>query len=274
MADVMDRPRAGEAPGEASGAGAAGAGSAAIEVRDLSKRFRIYAKPWDRAVHWATFGALKKPEEFWALRGVSVSVPSGRCMGIVGANGSGKSTLLKIVTGSLYPTSGSVRVRGRVLSLLELGTGMNPLLTGRENVEHMGKLLLFPAGEVAKRMGEIEAFAELGEFFDRPVRLYSSGMTARLSFSMFACMRPEVLIVDEVLSVGDAEFQGKCAARVRAMVGEGSTILFVSHDLAMVKSLCHGAVWLDHGRVGAEGEAGEVVEKYLAALTGGRGGGG
>lgn len=234
----------------------------AISIAGLSKKFRIFNRPWDRAAHWMSLGLVRRPVEFWALRDVTLEVPHGSCFGIVGANGSGKSTLLKLITGSLYPTSGSVRVDGRVLSLLELGTGINHLLTGRENIEHMAKLLLFPRGAVRARMGEIEAFAELGEFFDRPVRLYSSGMTARLNFSMFACMRPDVLIVDEVLSVGDAEFQSKCSRRVRELVDAGSTILFVSHDLAMVRSLCHQAVWLEHGRVKGVGPAGEIVDRY------------
>lgn len=236
--------------------------SPAIAIADLSKKFRIFNRPWDRAAHWLSLGFFRRPVEFWALRDVTLEVPRGSCFGIVGANGSGKSTLLKLITGSLYPTSGTVRVDGRVLSLLELGTGINHLLTGRENIEHMAKLLLFPRGAVRERMGEIEAFAELGEFFDRPVRLYSSGMTARLNFSMFACMRPDVLIVDEVLSVGDAEFQSKCSRRVRELVDAGSTILFVSHDLAMVRSLCHQAVWLEHGRVKGVGPAGEIVDRY------------
>jgi lipopolysaccharide transport system ATP-binding protein len=220
----------------------------AVEVQGVGKRYKIYPSPWHRAREWASFGVSCQHEDFWALRNVSFSVRRGECLGIIGINGSGKSTLLKIITGCAYATEGQYSVRGRVLSLLELGTGMNALLTGRQNVINSARLLALPPGYAVEKMPDIEAFAELGEFFDRPIRVYSTGMMMRLAFSMFVALEPDVFIVDEALSVGDIFFQQKCVRRIEALRSRGTTLLFVSHDLAAVERLCDQVLLLHRGR--------------------------
>src|SRR5262249_41584115 len=165
-------------------------------------------------------------------------------------------------TGSLYPTSGRLLLRGRVLSLLELGTGFTPELSGRENVFQSARLLGFPVGYAARQMDEIEAFAELGDYFDRPVRLYSSGMFVRLAFALFSAMEPDVFLVDEALAIGDLRFAGKALARVRSMIASGTTLLFVSHDLQLINHLCSRAIWLHSGRVQTDGEPSAVTRAY------------
>ncbi len=235
-----------------------------VRVDDLGKMFRIYKRPLDRLWEW--LGAPKRHTEFWAVRGVFFDVHRGECVGIIGANGSGKSTLLKMITGALHPSDGAYRVVGRVLSLIELGTGLNPLLTGRANVFNAAALLGFPAGFAKEKIGEIEEFAELGEFFDRPVNMYSSGMRVRLAFSMFACFRPEVLIVDEALSVGDVFFQQKCAGRIRELLDDGMTMLLVSHDQGAILNLCDRVVLLDHGKAVFEGPPADALQRYAASL--------
>ena len=237
---------------------------AVVEVTNLGKRFRIYPRPSLRLLEWATLGRAVRHEAFWALRDVSFTVKRGESLGVIGVNGSGKSTLLKILTGAMYPTEGAASVTGRVLSLLELGTGLNLDLTGRQNVVNSGRLLNFPPDDVSARLGQIEAFADLGEFFDRPVRLYSSGMLVRLVFAMFACMDPDVFIVDEALSVGDISFQQKCATRLRQMQARGTTMLFVSHDLAAVEQLCDRVMVLHGGRVRHLGDKAAGIRVYYA----------
>jgi lipopolysaccharide transport system ATP-binding protein len=235
-----------------------------VDVANLGKCFRIYPRPSLRLLEWATLGRSVRHEAFWALRDVSFTVKRGESLGVIGVNGSGKSTLLKILTGAMYATEGAASVTGRVLSLLELGTGLNPDLTGRQNVVNSARLLNFPADDVSGRMGQIEAFADLGEFFDRPVRLYSSGMLVRLVFAMFACMDPDVFIVDEALSVGDISFQQKCANRLRQMQSRGTTMLFVSHDLAAVEQLCDRVMVLHGGRVRHLGDKAAGIRVYYA----------
>ena len=235
-----------------------------VDVAALGKRFRIYRRPSARLIEWLTGGRAVRHEDFWALRHVSLTVRRGESFGIIGVNGSGKSTLLKILSGAMYPTEGTIRVAGRVLSLLELGTGIHPDLTGRQNVVQSASLLAFPQGYVAGKMAEIEAFAEIGEFFDRPVRLYSSGMLVRLVFAMFACMDPDVFIIDEALSVGDISFQQKCASRIRQMKAAGTTMLFVSHDLAAVESLCDRVMVLHGGTVRHLGDKAAGIRLYYA----------
>jgi lipopolysaccharide transport system ATP-binding protein len=237
-----------------------------IRADDLGKRFKIFRHPWHRLGEWCTGGLRKPYQEFWAVRGISFRVRRGECVGVVGPNGSGKSTLLKLIAGALYPTEGTFELNGRVLSLIELGTGINPMMSGRQNIENLARLLAFPPGYAKKKMPEIQEFAELGEFFNRPVRLYSSGMRARLSFSMFACFRPEVFIVDEVLSVGDVMFQQKCATRLREMLDEGMSMLFVSHDTSSVLNLCDEAILLWGGEVVFQGDPEEVVSRYYSLL--------
>lgn len=238
-----------------------------IRIRRLTKTFKIYPTRWGRLAEWLTLSHSLRHQTFVALHDIGFEVRPGESLGIIGVNGSGKSTLLKILSGAMYATSGSMEIRGRVLSLLELGTGLNTELTGRQNVINSAQLLGFPADYAHRRLGEIELFAELGEFFDRPVRLYSSGMLVRLSFSMFACFDPEIFIVDEALSVGDVFFQQKCVKRIEQMLASGVTMLFVSHDTQLVRRLCDRAILLSHGRVEFDGPPDECVTRYYSRLA-------
>jgi lipopolysaccharide transport system ATP-binding protein len=206
-------------------------------------------------------------EDHWALRDVSFDVQPGEVVGIVGRNGAGKSTLLKILTGITEPTSGRVQLRGRVGSLLEVGTGFHPELTGRENIFLNGAILGMTRVEIRRKFDEIVAFAEIDRFLDTPVKRYSSGMHIRLGFAVAAHLNPEILLVDEVLAVGDAAFQKKCLGKMDEVSHTGRTILFVSHNMAAVKSLCTRGVLLEGGRVACEGSIDEVVDKYLLAGT-------
>jgi len=240
----------------------------AVLVQALSKRYKLYAAPWHRAVEWVTGGRRRMHEEFWALRDVSFEVHRGECLGIIGRNGSGKSTLLKILAGASVPTAGLHRTNGRMLALLELGAGFNGVLTGRQNVVASAELLGFPPGYAAARISDIEAFAEIGEHFDRPVRTYSSGMFVRLAFSTFMFLEPDVLVVDEALSVGDVFFQQKCFDAVRRMRANGTTLLYVSHDMPSVSNLCDRVLLLDHGKPLFLGDPDEAIAHYYAAITG------
>jgi len=236
-------------------------GRVLIETRDLSKRFKLYPKPSGRLVEWLSFGNAKRHNEFWALKNFNLSVEEGECVGIVGPNGAGKSTLLKILSGTLSPTGGEFRIEGKVLSLLELGTGFSQELTGRQNVIETASLLGFPPGYLDEKMNDIIEFAELGEFFDRPIKIYSSGMTVRLAFSMFVFMKPDVFIVDEALAVGDVGFQRKCFKKIEEMLAQGVTCLLVTHDLSAVVQFCHRAVLITHGEQQYVGEPREAVNR-------------
>ena len=237
-----------------------------IKVNGLSKRFKLYAKPSHRALEWITFGRKQCHQEFWALRNISFKVSRGECFGIIGPNGAGKTTLLKLLTRTLYPTGGTFEIQGRVFSLLELGTGFNAELTGRKNLHNSAHLLGLPDEYLKDRIADIEAFAELGDFFDRPVKLYSSGMYVRLAFSLFVFMDPAVLIIDEALSVGDIFFQQKCFAKIREIISNGTTCLFVSHDTAVVQNLCERAILLRDGRIAFCGDAAEAVSRYFGSV--------
>ena len=204
-------------------------------------------------------------DEFWALRDVNLEVRKGEVFGIVGRNGAGKSTLLKVVARVLRPTTGRVWVRGRIAPLLEFGAGFHPELTGRENVFLNGTLLGFSHRQMGEKFQRIVDFAELGEFIDAPLRTYSSGMQARLGFAIATDVKPDVLIVDEVLAVGDEAFQRKSAARMEEFREQGATVLLVSHNTATVKKMCQRAVWLNHGVVRALGTAEEVAARYHEA---------
>ncbi len=242
----------------------------AVRCEDLGKRFKIYDNPWHRMGEWASLNRLNLHKDFWAVRGVSFELQKGECLGVIGRNGSGKSTLLKMVTGVSVPTEGSASIQGRVLSLIELGAGLNKNLTGRQNVHNMAGLLNFPPGFAREKMAEIEAFADIGAFFDRPVRSYSSGMTVRVTFSIFAAFEPEVLIVDEALSVGDIFFVQKCTRRIHELLDGGTTMLLVSHDAGAITNLCDRAILLEQGSVAFQGEPTDAVARYHAALrTGG-----
>ena len=187
----------------------------AVIVEEISKKFKLYEYPWQRALEWMTLSRVVKHEEFWALKEISFKVKEGECFGIIGANGAGKSTLLKILSRTLYPTTGNIVTKGRVLSLLELGTGFSAELTGRQNLYNSSSLIGLPKEYVDSRVGDILAFAELGDFIDRPIKIYSSGMLVRLAFSMFIFLEPDILIIDEALSVGDVFFQQKCFVKIR-----------------------------------------------------------
>jgi ABC-type polysaccharide/polyol phosphate transport system ATPase subunit len=233
-----------------------------VRVDHLSKRFKLYSSAWNRLADWLGLPPRPRYEEFWALRDISFELRRGECLGILGPNGAGKSTLLKLLTGALLPTSGELRVTGRMLSLLELGTGFNPELTGRENIRQSAQFLGFPPDYVVKRAADIEAFAELGEYMNRPVKLYSTGMFVRLAFSLFSAMDPEVFLVDEALAVGDLRFASKAIGRIREMMDRGTTLIFVSHDLQTINKLCTRALWLHAGAVQMDGVPLEVTRAY------------
>ena len=220
----------------------------------------------DYAIRW-----LKRSlsyEERWALRGVSLDIRRGETFAIVGHNGAGKSTLLKLVARVLRPTEGRVRVAGRVAPLLELGAGFDYELTGRENVYLNGTILGYSQADIASRFDRIVSFAGLGDFIDLPLRTYSTGMVARLGFAVATDVKPDLLIVDEVLAVGDGEFQARSRERMETFRGEGQTIIMVSHNLVAVAKMCQRAAWLDHGRLRAVGPVDEVVARYQEAIGG------
>ncbi|HKZ68450.1 MAG TPA: ABC transporter ATP-binding protein, partial [Anaerolineales bacterium] len=236
----------------------------AARAEAVSKVYNLYDRPRDRLKDLILGPLRGGRREFWALRDVSFEVRRGEALGIIGQNGAGKSTLLQIITGILQPTSGNVSVRGRVAALLELGSGFNPDYTGRENVFLNGALLGLSRNEMQSRFDEIAAFADIGEFIDQPVRVYSSGMLVRLAFAVQAHVQADVLVVDEALSVGDVYFQHKCMRHIKRLLDQGVTLLFVSHSTDTVKRFCQRGLWLDKAQVNYFGEAGVAVEKYLA----------
>lgn len=238
----------------------------AIHLQDVCKSFPVYDKPHHRLLQMLF--PRKRPwfREFHALKNIGLEVEKGRTLGIVGRNGSGKSTLLQVICGTLMPSSGVVRVNGRIAALLELGTGFNPEFTGRENVYLNGSVLGLTREEIDERFGDIAAFADIGDFIEQPVKSYSSGMYVRLAFAVAISTTPDILIVDEALSVGDEAFQRKCFARIHAIRDAGATVLFVSHSAATVVELCDQAVLLDKGEVLAEGSPKTVVSRYQKLL--------
>jgi lipopolysaccharide transport system ATP-binding protein len=237
-----------------------------ISVRNLSKRFKLYEHPWQRAVDWVLPSRVPRYEAFWALKNVDFEVRRGTCLGIIGNNGAGKSTLLKLLTGTLQPTSGSLAVQGRLFSILELGGGFHPDLSARENIRHAGRLFALPPDYVESRLPDIERFADLGEFFTHPFKTYSSGMQIRLAFSLFAFLEPEVLLLDEALSVGDIFFQQKSYSRVRDLLAGGTTAIFVSHDMAAILNLCQEVILLREGEIAYRGTPEVAVSRYFASL--------
>jgi lipopolysaccharide transport system ATP-binding protein len=236
-----------------------------VVVDKLSKTYRIFKRPEDRLKQMLSFGRGRFYSEFCALRDVSFSVGRGETVGILGRNGAGKSTLLQIICGTAQPSAGQVQVNGRVAALLELGAGFNPEFTGRENVYLSASILGLTKAEIDARYSQITDFAGIGDFIEQPVKLYSSGMYARLAFAVAAHVDADVLIVDEVLSVGDAAFTQKCMRFIH-MFKEHGTLLFVSHDTASVTSLCDRAIWMDRGELRAQGVARDVAHAYVAAL--------
>lgn len=237
-----------------------------IVARGLGKCYELYEKPHHRLLQSVLRGRRRFARDFWALRDVSFEVRRGECVGIIGRNGSGKSTLLQILAGILSPSVGSANVRGRVAALLELGSGFNVEFTGRENVYINAGILGLTRGEIADRIDDIASFAEIGEFLDRPVKTYSSGMLVRLAFAVQAQLNPDVLIVDEALAVGDAAFQFKCLERMKKLRADGATILLVTHDVQTVRTHCDRAIWLEAGQIREAGDTAAVTGRYMKSL--------
>lgn len=235
----------------------------AIQVEDLYKDFRLATEARNTVKERWVRGRSRGKREFRALAGVNFEVPHGSTIGLIGHNGSGKSTLLKVLAGVYRPTKGAVYVRGKVSALLELGAGFHGELTGRENIYLNGAILGMSRAEVDANMEKIVDFAGIGEFIDSPVKVYSSGMYVRLGFAVAVTLDPEILIVDEIIAVGDEEFQRKCFDHLHKLRHKGCTIVLVTHSMALVQDLCDSAVWLDHGEVKALGEAKDVVAAYL-----------
>ncbi len=236
----------------------------AVVVRNVSKRYLLYDRPQDRlkqSLLWR-FGR-NYAREFWALRDVSFQLRKGEALGIIGLNGSGKSTLLQIVAGTLVPTRGKLEVNGRVTALLELGSGFNPEFTGRENVFLNGAILGLSQAQMEGRYEQIATFADIGEFIDQPVKLYSSGMLLRLAFAVAVFVDPDILVIDEALAVGDIGFQQKCLHHIETLRKRQVTLLLVSHDIQMVKNYCSAALYLDDGNVRMQGNPEPVTEAYL-----------
>ncbi len=237
-----------------------------VTVHGVSKVYRLYDRPADRIWEAVSLNRVRRHTDFWALRDVTLSVARGETLGIVGPNGCGKSTLLQIICGVLEPTSGRVVTQGRVAALLELGAGFNPEFTGRENVYLNGEILGLSRAEVDSALPEIERFADIGEFLDRPVKTYSSGMYVRLAFSTAIHVQPDVLVVDEALAVGDAVFSNRCVRKFEEIKRRGVTVVFVSHDLSLVKLISDRAIFLMNGRVEAEGAPGDVINRYIGVV--------
>lgn len=240
--------------------------SMALRVEGVAKQYRIYDHPSDRLKETLTRGWLKRHREFWALREISFEIERGTTAGIVGPNGSGKSTLLQIITGTLAPTHGDVQVEGRVAALLELGAGFNLEFTGLENVYMNAALMGFSRADTDARIERIERFAEIGDFMHQPVKTYSSGMYVRLAFAIAVNTDPDILVVDEALSVGDTIFQHRCVRRIKEMQEAGTTILFVSHEPTLVRALCSRAILLNAGRMVADGTPMEVLNRYQRVI--------
>lgn len=246
-------------------------GNSVLQLRNVGKMYRLYRRPHDKLkefILWRMgfFHSIYQ-QEFWALKDVSLDVLKGQTIAFLGQNGSGKSTLLQIIAGVLQPTTGSITVSGRVSALLELGAGFNSEFTGRENVFMNGAILGIPHNEMKSRLKEIQDFADIGDFFDMPVKTYSSGMYVRLAFATAVQVDPDILIVDEALAVGDMNFQSKCYRKIEEIQKKGKTILFVSHDLSMVQSLCSSVVLLDRGQVLHVGQPIDGINEYRRLMA-------
>ncbi len=246
-----------------------GNGAAAIEVESVSKRFRLELdRPGSLKEAILRFGR-RDVRDFWVLQDVSLRVRSGSFFGLIGHNGSGKSTLLRLIAGIHRATTGEIRTSGRLSALLELGSGFHPDLTGRENVFLNGAMLGLGRRQMAAAMDEIIEFSGIGEQIDAPVKIYSSGMYVRLGFAVAVNVDPQILLVDEVIAVGDEEFQQKCLRHMDRIRAAGKTVLVVSHDSALIRGLCDEAAWLDHGRLRCVGDPDEVVDRYLDHVASG-----
>lgn len=239
----------------------------AIQVRNVGKAYRQYPTRWARLAEWLDPRSKPHHRVHWILKGINFDVKAGEAVALVGVNGAGKSTLLKLITGSLGLTEGSIQIQGRVAALLELGMGFHPDFTGRQNVMMAGQLLGLLTEEILELMPQIEAFAEIGDYIDEPVRIYSSGMQVRLAFAVATAKRPDILIVDEALSVGDAYFQHKSFDRIREFRNQGTTLLLVTHDHTAIQSICDRAILLRAGQVAMDGRPNEVMDLYNALIA-------
>lgn len=238
-----------------------------ITVTNLGKAYKQYSTRWARLAEWVIPGSKPRHHLKWVMQDASFTVNPGEAVGIIGINGAGKSTLLKMITGTTQPTTGNVHINGRVAALLELGMGFHPDFTGRQNAYMAGQLLGYSVGDITRLMPEIEAFAEIGDYIDQPVRVYSSGMQVRLGFAVATAVRPDILIVDEALSVGDAFFQHKSFERIREFRKQGTTLLIVSHDHMAIQSICDRAILLDRGHLAKQGTPEEVMDFYNALIA-------
>ncbi len=238
-----------------------------ITITNLGKAYKQYPTRWSRLAEWLLPVNKPRHQLKWVLQDINFSVKPGEALGIIGINGAGKSTLLKMITGTTLPTTGSVHITGRIAALLELGMGFHPDFTGRQNVYMAGQLIGMSMEEITGLMPEIEAFAEIGDYLDQPVRVYSSGMQMRVAFSVATASRPDVLIVDEALSVGDAYFQHKSFERIREFRKQGTTLLIVSHDKQAIQSICDRAILLDGGKIALQGEPEAVMDYYNALIA-------
>ena len=238
----------------------------AISVRNLSKSYRLFDHPGDRIKQFLSLGLKRYHRQFTALHDITFDIRRGETVGIIGRNGSGKSTLLQLICGILKPTSGTVRVKGRISALLELGSGFNPEFTGRENIYFQGMLMGLSKAQMDERFDDIAAFADIGDFIDQPVRMYSSGMFVRLAFAVAVSVDPDILVVDEALAVGDARFQSKCFRRIQNLSDEGGLILFVTHATNQVTRFCNRAILIEGGRLIENGEPKAVVNHHLASV--------
>lgn len=238
----------------------------ALSLREVSKTFPIYDSPLQKLREAVSWRRRKFHREFWALREISLQVESGMTLGVLGQNGSGKTTLLQLLAGIMAPSRGEVEIRGRVATILELGAGFNPEFTGRENATLSGVILGLSPGEIKREMGRIVAFSEIGEFIDQPVKTYSNGMYLRLAFAVAVAVDPDILLIDEILAVGDTYFQHKCVRKIRDFQEMGKTLVYVTHDVESVRNVCHQAMILDYSRLLARGEPGAIAAQYMALI--------
>lgn len=238
-----------------------------IEVKQIGKAYKKYSSRWARLAEWLSIKGIIKHKLMWVIKDISFTVEEGEALGIIGINGAGKSTLLKMIAGTTRATTGTIHTQGRVAALLELGLGFHPDFTGRQNVMLSGQLMGLSQSELNNMMPEIEAFAEIGEYIDQPVRVYSSGMQMRLAFSVATAKRPEILIVDEALSVGDTYFQHKSFNRIRDYRKQGTTLLIVSHDKSSIQAICDRAILLNDGVIAMEGLPSAVMDYYNAIIA-------
>lgn len=235
-----------------------------VSIKDVSLKFKIESNRANSLKEFCVRWLKKdvKSENFWALNNISFDVEKGDVIGIIGHNGAGKSTLLKVISGIMKPTSGSVEVNGNVVPMLELGSGFDYEMTGRENIYLNGAILGYTKEFIDEKYDEILEFSELEEFIQAPLRTYSSGMIMRLAFSIACIVKPEILIVDEILAVGDADFQKKSRKRMLELMSGGTTVFFVSHDIEQISEMCNKVLWIEHGRVMEFGESKDIVDRY------------